>query len=107
MGQDEGAGEQERGPKRFGAGAFKGRQGLGGPCTFFHPECPTAHLEARVSEGQQCESGARAQGSPIPGVAAPDPLGGAPRGRSRFTVSPQEAGGPDEQLCSTQRVGPR
>ena len=45
-------------------------------------------------EGRQGASGAGAWGSPIPGDAAPGPLGEAPRGQPRVRFSPQEAGRP-------------
>ena len=34
----EGAGQGERGPKGFGAGAIECRRGVGGPCLFSHPD---------------------------------------------------------------------
>ena len=50
-GRGEGAGELERGPNNFGAGALEGHRGIAGPCPFSHPEGTLAPLAACVGRG--------------------------------------------------------
>ena len=82
MRREEGRAEVRRrmGPVILALGSFEGRRGLGGPCPFSRPERLEAPLAARGAAGWQGESGLVVGGSPIPEVAAPGPLGGAPWG---------------------------
>ena len=70
------------GPNVLVQEAFEGHRGLGGSFTFSSTKRPAVPLVAWLEAWQQGEFGDGARGSPIPVVAAPGPLGGAPRGRT-------------------------
>ena len=94
-GRGQGAGEQEHGPKHFGAWGLRSSLGLGGPCPLSRPERPAARLVARFAAGRQSESWRGLGGHQSLALRHQAPSKGPLIGHPRCSVSPQEAGRPD------------